>query len=330
MNFTRRSTVAVDIGSSALKMLWRDGGVVRRARYPFAGVVGSRETGGSGASLYETSGVVYALGSASVGVDVDQRCIGSHEISRVLVHHGLRAANQQRREIRLLSLVPACNYFDPRTGVNDVLVEEAKQSLTRPVRFLGEVDSDIVVADVDVRPSTAMAFVDYLLDFNGSIVNPFDGPIAVIDIGGRTTDCLVVRPDSSGPDFIHDGEPPVSLGVTSLLDLISDAIADEFSVDVEEIRGLHSVLETGTLLVGGRQLDAGVYVMNAADRLSRSIVAHTERRLGKLSEHYKILVVGGGAEILTPMLNSYAHMVIPREAAYASVRGAWKCEAWPS
>ena len=125
--------------------------------------------------------------------------------------------------VRLIAGLPVADFFLDG-GLDKEKIDAKKRNLAKGVSSASS--SKVATLDeIRIGCQAIAAFVDYLLDDD---LNERDVPkksVAVVDIGGRTTDIAVVK---GGTSFDESKSGTTNLGVLDVYELVSRSIRTKF------------------------------------------------------------------------------------------------------
>lgn len=316
--------VGCDDGFAAIKLaFYRDGALVQRAIPARAAVGGNLSIALSGHSTdaYIADEVAYTV-SPHLNRAEDTR-FNSYPVSalnRVLVHHALRDAGLGGARLKLATGLPPGVYYRG-AGLNTNMITAKLRNVISPIRA-GDGALLANIVEHRVYSESTAAVVDYCLDNDGTVAKEVTAPIAVVDIGGRTTDVVTVLPPGNRIDFSRSGSDDV--GVLDIADHLRQNLVAALQVDAISLAALESALFTGSIKLFGSDHDVTKYVEAAAREVGERILRKVERHLGQGAELDMLLFVGGGAELMQGILKKYAHAHVPPAPSYANARGFLK------
>ena len=174
-------------------------------------------------------------------------------------------------------------------------------------------------------PEGAVAWIDAYVKDDGSEVRPLAdiGPVAVVDIGGKTMDTAIF-PCKGVLDQERSGTDDV--GVMTIMARIRTALEKEFEISNMALTQVERALRTGTVHVFGEK-DVSRTVADAKAQVADEIWRAITRRLPNASEFEEILFVGGGAEVLSSYLIDAKRFPLARvidKPQFANARGVLK------
>ncbi len=157
---------------------------------------------------------------------------------------------------------------------------------------IGSETRRVDVDNVICQPQAVAAIYSRILDTSADIANPeiMEERYGVIDVGGRTTDCIVV----DGTDIIDGTQLGLNFGVSD----VYKAVGDELGVPYTRVEHAYLAGET-TVRRRNQQLTITGLINAAArdlaERICRRVVNEWDQQLDRL---VYILICGGGASVL--------------------------------
>lgn len=272
---------------------------------------------------YTTDDTVYSVGD----VDGDPTHFDGYPFSglnRVIVQHALQSAGLAGASVHAVSGLPVSRFYRQDGQRRQDLITRKTQSLKRPVQ------------PHDGRPSAAIAFHAVMPEalaawYDQVIIETETGaklddkrlrrPIAVVDIGGRTTDYVVVADQA----LRHAHSGSLLGGLFDVRHAVAQAIQQRFDLDALSPRTLDAALQQGRIKLFGRDEDVAAIVATARRQLVERIHGETQRLLGRGAELDQILFVGGGALALSDAIADwFPNQQIAPHPAFANARGMRK------
>lgn len=249
----------------------------------------------------------------------DTRTEGFHtsDLNVALVQHALRAAKFSGQSVVVAAGLPLGSYYDAEGQVNWDLVEAKRSSLLRPVLVEGDGQS-CEITDVHVYPQTVSAWIGTVLDSKGRMQQA-GGPVAVVDIGGRTTDFAVILP----PNRIDPARSAsMNLGIVDVHDAVRQHLA---GLGIDAPAPLVQIaVRSGSYPNGEQVLDLREVVGRAKHELGERITEAARRLLGAGDELESVLFVGGGYNAMQWVSRAFDNAKPVESPAYANARGMWK------
>lgn len=328
------TTFAVDDGYAYTKVAWmgEDGSLQTRV-VPSLAASGLQMTGFDGDSSggYRTDNQEYTVSSAvSRPMSTEFSGYPFSAMNRAIVHHALWRTEQVSPDVPLeigLS-IPMAIFYNPNREQRDDIQKRRAASFAIPV-FPDQVlagdaakPHSLEFTSVRVYPEAASAYIDYRLDHRGESSENPEGPVAIVDIGGHTTDIAVML-ENFQIDQSQSGTD--ELGVLKLLRMIEREAEQHYHLT--PYAGMaEKVLRhpNHEVRVRAEMINMTEIVNRAKQRLAAEIYQAVEHRIGGADAMVAVVFVGGGAEVLGSVLKSYPHTRVPPEPQLANVRGMLK------
>lgn len=289
---------------------------VRPGRYGLSSLGGARSSG----SYRTEEGEDYTVSDDVEGESTQFDGFHTSPLNRVLVNHALATAGYGGMQVRVIAGLPVADFFLDG-GLDKEKIEAKKLNLSKGVSSTsaGKVAT---LSDIRIGCQAIAAFVDYLLDDD---LNERDVPkktIAVVDIGGRTTDIAVVK---GGNSFDESKSGTTNLGVLDVYELISRSIRTKFGTrDKYPLAVLDSAVRERKVVLWGEEHDLSEEVDAAVREQEVKIAREVERRLGSASAVDKVVFVGGGAALFSNVSAHFRNGVIAPDPEFANARGLFK------
>ncbi len=320
--------VAVDDGYAQIKLYGDtpDGGVVkhlnrssvRSGRYGIGSVSGEGMIG-----LYDTE-----VGSFTVSEEIESENTqfdGFHTsaMNRVLVDHALVTAQDgiyAGHDIELITGLPVADYFSQGFR-NEEKIAQKTSNLMKPVQILSGGQSPQIVK-VSVGCQAVAAWFDYAMDDNLEIRNDIDGEIAIIDIGGRTTDIATVI---GGHSVDHARSSTANIGVLNVYTDVTRSISAKFELrDDLKLKMIDQAVRTGRVKIWNEIHDVSDMVQKVIDEYQNKIAREVERRINSGATMNAVVFVGGGSALFSNIAKEFRNGVIIEDPEFSNARGLYK------
>jgi plasmid segregation protein ParM len=273
---------------------------------------------------------------AAPAVDTRSADYPTSSVNRALVAHALVAAGASGRQVSIVTGLPVDRFY-LRGSKNIDLIEAKKNSLLRPLaRPAGSEGLEPLATVVGhaVISEAVAAFLDAQLDFDGNEDPEFSEisesmPVAVVDVGGKTTDIAVVREGGAGLYAEMSGTAEV--GALYLYDQLDRRLREAFDLKEEvPFQYRKRAIETGNYMLYGKKHDVSEMVKEALDDFAVQVGHEVSKRLKDASIFGRTLFVGGGARLLGTRRGKVFPGVpeegiwIPEEPEFSNARGMYK------
>lgn len=287
---------------------------------------------------YEVDGQRWLVGEGAYR-PVATRVEGYHTspVNRAIVLHAV--AEGVRRELLPATVLsepvdvvlglPVASFFTSSGAKNDALIQRkiagfSEQGAVRArdgARFHPK-------TTYRVYAQAVAAWVDHVLGNDGGAKRPPEETIAVVDVGGNTTDFALLR----GRGRIdHKSSGTEEVGVLHVLDQLNSKLAGRHGFNsVLSTPLLRQLLASGKGRIFGRDVDCHDFVSEVKAEAARRVGQNIVRYIGshtRTAEIDAIVVVGGGAETvldLKELRKTYPQLVVPEDPRFANARGGWR------
>lgn len=315
--------VGVDDGFAMTKIALPDGTLLKIPSKARAGLHGVSMFGRSNDeqvdSAYETEGERFTVTDHVDGEGTRFDEYPFSALNRVIVHHALRVAGMGGRAVRIATGLPVAYYFSGGMP-NMAVIERKSKSLAVPVAALsGQPCAEL--AGSFVFAEGVAAWVDYVVSPKGELVANIGRPAAVVDVGGRTTDCVTVLP---GWKVDHARSGTGNIGVLDLYEQIAAQVCARFGVNDVPREVIEESISTGNVSLWGKPENVDDIVTAARKEVGSQIMREVQRRIGRAHDLEKVLFVGGGAVVFKGLLGNFPNAIVPPQPEFANARGLLK------
>jgi plasmid segregation protein ParM len=280
---------------------------------------------------YETEEAVYSVGAVD-GAPTHFEGYPWSGLNRAIVQHALQQAGLAGRTVHAVSGLPVSAFYRNSGEHRQETIARKRDSLKQAVHPL----SDVLPAGIafhEVIPEALAAWYDYVIVDQGDGVtldaDRVSVPVAIVDIGGRTTDYVVVKDQG----ILHAASGSLQCGMLNVKHSVTDGIQARFDLEILSEQLVSQALENKVVRLQGKDHDVAALVEAAKREVVERLHAETRRQLGLGVELDRILFVGGGTVALAEdIANWFPHQAIAEHPAFANARGMLKylryvCEA---
>lgn len=200
---------------------------------------------------------------------------------------------------------------------------------------VSNINKDIILPNIiqhRVISQALAAYFDLLLDINGNINTEIeeisnDSKIAIVDIGGRTTDIITI--DLGGESVDLSKSVTRDIGALYLKDAIKQKIMNEFDISQISSSVLTRILEKNNFRYNGKIVDVSAIVKQEKFLLTNKITSLVNQVLDlDFSEYGIVAFIGGGSILIQDELKKiYANkenVVLTDDPQFANSRGMLK------
>jgi plasmid segregation protein ParM len=272
---------------------------------------------------YQSEDTVYAVGA----VDGESTYFDGYPfsgINRAIVQHALQQAGLAGSSIHATSGLPVSAFYFADGRQRSETVVQKRASLKKPVQPLDR-RLPAALAFHEVIPEALAAWYDHVIvESDAGVTLDADRlkvPIAVVDIGGRTTDFVVVADQA----VRHEASGSLRCGLLDVKRQVGEGIRTQFDLPTLGERTVDAAIETGTVRLYGTDHDVTARVRGATEQVLERLLAETRRQLGLGAELERVLFVGGGALALAAHIDAwFPNQRLAEHPAFANARGMLK------
>ncbi|KAB7715722.1 recombinase [Plesiomonas shigelloides] len=224
------------------------------------------------------------------------------DINVIAIHHALHSSGIKPQLLDIEVTLPLSEYFDSDSQPNSVNIERKKNNVMRQVSHQHKPAFEI--NSVRVMPESIPAGVVELAK-----LDPMES-LLIVDLGGTTLDIAQVRGQMAGITKVFC-DP--SVGVTMMTDTVmaimatcgirtSPLVANTFIEKRHDSEWLHQRIQEETHYQA---------LMDAIQEKEATLKQRILRALAGFSGYSRVLVVGGGAEIIAPTIVKACEKICP-------------------
>jgi plasmid segregation protein ParM len=317
-----KTLFSCDDGYGEIKVLYRSGAQVKTVTTPSRAQSGENQqieiSGAATAdsTVYVTQGETYTVVDNLQAEDTRFSDFATSNLNRILVAHALRQAGAMDGFDLVVGL-PLGKFYWDNGEPNQELIAAKRDTHRIPVmvRTLTGDQPLPVPEKVHVLPQSLVAAMQ-------SPAEDPDLPIAVVDIGSRTTDITVVQ--NGRVDFGRCGTLP-DLGVAAAVDRFQAIVEKQCNLRLPNRKVLQTALtQNKAIRVRGSEIPASeqeaareAALQEIAGRIQRGVEQHART----LDDCDHIVLIGGGALLLDGFFR-WPHARVHQNAVYANAM-AW-------
>ena len=280
---------------------------------------------------YETEETVYSVGAVD-GAPTHFEGYPWSGLNRAVVQHALQQAGFTGRTVDAVSGLPVSAFYSKSGEQRHETINRKRDSLKQAVRPLSD-GLPVGIAFHGVIPEALAAWYDYVIVEQGDgatlDTDRVSVPVAIVDIGGRTTDYVVVKDQG----IMHASSGSLQCGMLNVKYSVANGIQARFDLETLSEQLVSQAVEKKVVRLQGKDHDVAALVEAAKREVVERIHAETRRQLGLGVELDRVLFVGGGTVALAENIaNWFPHQAIAEHPAFANARGMLKylryvCEA---
>tara|TARA_R100000005_G_scaffold93052_1_gene67659 strand:+ start:390 stop:1538 length:1149 start_codon:yes stop_codon:yes gene_type:complete len=279
---------------------------------------------------YDTEGSRYAVGQ----IDGESTCYDGYPISglhRAIVQHAFQEAKLAGHSVHVVSGLPVSSFYFKDGQKREQAISLKRDSLkiaVQPVSTGGLYATQrlpVAVAFHEVIPEALAAWYDQVIQPRAGEVcldtRLLEATLAIVDIGGRTTDYVVVQDQG----IVHRSSGSLTRGLLDVQAQVAREIQKRFDLGTLGEQTLAAAITTGSVRLHGKTHDVAALVAAAQHELVVQIHAETRRQLGMGAELDSVIFVGGGSAALAGQLADwFPQQRIAEHPGFANARGMLK------
>lgn len=240
----------------------------------------------------------------------------------------LTEEDQEYMEVIVVTGLPVLEYKNQKDKLLNMI-----SNYHEPFRFKmhygpKEVNKTIKVSTAKVISQGEGAFYDFILDKNGNIIperaGMVSGTVMVVDPGYRTTDIVTME----NGRYIETLSDQFNKGVNQMHQEILRLIMERLNIK-KELKDMDEIVRTGTLFHNMKEYNVKKIIADAVQPFAEDIVDNlitiSNDQLGSMQ---RIILTGGGAEILYPyvskLLEGIIEVSIMENAEFCNASGYYK------
>ncbi|MCP4043200.1 MAG: ParM/StbA family protein, partial [Gammaproteobacteria bacterium] len=223
--------VGLDDGYAYTKVALPDGRLIvipSRGRTGPAGVTWIHQ-GQQRIFEYETEHTVYSVGAVD-GAATHFEGYPWSGLNRAIAQHALQQAGLSSRTLHAVSGLPVSAFYRKSGGRRRKAITSKQDSLKQKISPLSDAHP-AAIAFHEVIPEALAAWYDYVIvEKEGKALldeKQLTVPVAIIDIGGRTTDFVVVKDQG----VIHGSSGSLQCGMLDVKQRVADGIQERFDLE---------------------------------------------------------------------------------------------------
>jgi plasmid segregation protein ParM len=275
---------------------------------------------------YTTSEGVFVTGNI---LDHDSTASDFYPISamnRVIVSHALKVAKlNSSHNLFITTGLPLKKYYKSNAPNKELILAKTKNLLTNDV--VANFDYNLpVIKQHKILAEGLASWFDYttIRSHDGSLersVERYGMRIAIIDIGGRTTDIAVIKKGQ----LEYGRSSTIEVGMLDVKESIKQSVFDEYDgVELTNEQMYHAI-EDGKIKLWGEWEDISHITKEAEKTVASRIKSEATRRLKTASDIDTVLFVGGTVNRISDLLTGwFKNQKIAENPEFCNARGMQK------
>lgn len=273
-------------------------------------------------NVYEIEGVRYAVGPNVVGRDTRFEDFPYHPANLAVAMDAIRRVVDPGTPVHVVAGVPLDRFYLPSGEINANVSKRKTSAWGRVVKSLRG-PALPRIAKVSVIAEAVAAWFDFVINdkfvAHDHLINDF---MAVVDIGGRTTDIAVFQEGNINMEL----SGTLDSGVLEVQKRVINILSGKFPGTKFPRSLLNDAVKFGKVQLGTTSLDISTEVLNERRSLVSSIEIFMKTQFGnQLPLMKRVLFVGGGAHALQfELRDRFPNAVFAIDPQMANARGMLK------
>lgn len=241
------------------------------------------------------------------------------DMNTVLIHHALREAGITNDEVQISTSIPLADYYLK----NEASKKAKRNSIQTAVTLMDGTQLPRLDHQVTI-PEGLAGWIDLNFDFQGNPVPDMPtGDVGLVDIGGRTTDIVVVKP---GLEIVDESIRTLPHGYLDVFEKLNELInikypeSGQFAINTLDIAMRNKRIEVAT----GRDVSIDSEVDQCIKIFTSELMDDVNRVLGNGKQLSGTCYFGGGVEHIRGHIQSLPKVMIPDDPQFSNARGNLK------
>ena len=327
---TERLLVAIDDGYAQTKLVGANPNGGPEIRKTFrtsvrSGRYGLNALGGGAIGGYRTiEGEEFTVSDLIESENTQFDGFHTSTLNRVLIAHALAHSGYGGMDVELITGLPVADYFVGDGSIDVEKIDAKRKNLQLGVSSLS--GSPLAnIKTVEVGCQAVSAWLDYMLGDDLQYRREVEGKVAVVDIGGRTTDIALVVSENGSPMIDHSKSGTNNVGVLDVYKALTELLRTKFKIrDDIPLSILDTAVRTSKIKLFGKSVEIDDLVTDALKDVQGKIQREIDRRIGSAATLNAVVFVGGGSALLNTIAGSLANGVLAEDPEFANARGLLK------
>lgn len=250
------------------------------------------------------------------------------ELNLVLNHHILHKAGLAGKDVSIVTGLPFSHFYLEDGALNQTLIEKKSKNLQREVVLDTTNPKPLAhIVNNDVSVEGIAAYIDIMYEMDGTPTSEAsdyeDSVVAIVDIGGRTTDCMVI--DESGQNVKMNRSGSSNIGVLELNQLVRSNLQAKFDLQNISSDRINQALLDGKIKISGEFVDVKELVNDLKSTFASKLSEAIKTKIGNGKDIDYVVFVGGGSILLRNEIEPmYVNSRFIENPEFANARGMFK------
>ncbi|NTF16813.1 ParM/StbA family protein [Agrobacterium rubi] len=243
-------------------------------------------------------------------------------MNRVLVNHGLVGAGLGGLDVDIITGLPVADFFGADGLKDEAKIALKKANLQKSVQLVSGSSKVANIKNITIGCQAVAAYIDYALDDDLNEIRDVDGAVAIVDIGGRTTDIATVI---GGSRIDHARSGTANIGVLDVYKAVKQGIwAQEKIRDDFPINVIDKAVREGFIKLYGQKQDVTGIVAAVVAEYEAKLAREIERRISTGAAMNAVVFVGGGSALFKDIATTFRNGHMAEDPEFANARGLYK------
>ena len=272
-------------------------------------------------SVYEIEGARYAVGPNVAGQDTRFEEFPFSAANLAVALNAIQRVVAPGARVQVVTGLPLNRFYKPSGEINRAVSAKKIKAWSRIVQSQG--DSLPRICNVTVISEAVAAWFDYVIKNDFSIdEHRMNELVAVVDIGGRTTDIAVLRQGELKLEF----SGTLDRGFLEVQKHVADLLSAEFPGTRFSKSELVEAARFGRVQLGNGEMDVSADVLSQRHALATGIQEFMQIQFGtEFPRINRVIFVGGGAAALEfDLRERFPKAYFSDEPQFANARGMLK------
>lgn len=319
--------VGLDDGFDEVKIVLPDGTALRMPSHAKTGKDPIISFGDADKTVfgYSTNSKEFMAGSVLEHDSTSSDDYPTSDLNRVIVMHALRMAGlDAKHELYICSGLPLKKYYK-LSSPNASLIKKKVANLKQNNVIADDKYNMPIIKEHQVLPEGLASWFDFITERNqdGTIIKNADRynmRIAVIDIGGRTTDIAVLHKGQ----LDYSRSSTIEAGMLSVKESVKEMLNDELDININNEQMHHAIAE-GKIKAWGDWINVNEIVQQAERTVAERISVEAKRRLKNAADIDHVIFVGGTVNKIPDLIEGwFKQQKVADEPGFANARGMQK------
>ena len=251
-------------------------------------------------------------------------------INRAIVHHAIIRAGMGGKKLAIATGLPIEDYYIGGKKNDDMVDLKIANLLNADIKNMNPKVRLAKIVQHNVMAEGIAAYLDLALNFDGEEIKETaemveDRALAIVDVGGKTTDIALVREGGSG--IYPERSGTKAIGALNFYNSVGARLKERFQLnEMPPLNHIEQAIRTKLYKIFGELHDVSVQVETEARAMAQQLKAMMMEMIRQGSDVGNVVFVGGGSILLRDYLaEEYRNQaVFPKNPEFSNARGLLK------